>query len=186
MNIYLISDTHFGHDREFIYNPRGFNSVEEMNETIIENWNKTVNQDDIVYHLGDLFNSDNTDFINNIIDRLNCKSISLIKGNHDTMMRLDIYRKIDKIKEIKTADEIYYRDRYFYLSHYPTLTADLTSDPKHCVYNLHGHIHTKKKFYEDRPYMYNVSCDSQNCIPISLDKIMEEIDDEIAECFKYI
>ena len=52
-NIFLTSDLHFGHNKEFIYKVRGFNSIEEMNEAIIERWNSVVNNDDDVYVLGD-------------------------------------------------------------------------------------------------------------------------------------
>ena len=45
--IWLSSDFHFCHDREFIYKPRGFESVEEMNAAIVENWNKNVSNEDI-------------------------------------------------------------------------------------------------------------------------------------------
>ena len=50
--IYFISDTHFNHDREFVYGPRGFKSVKEMNETLIKNWNETVTNEDDIYVLG--------------------------------------------------------------------------------------------------------------------------------------
>ena len=52
--IWIISDTHFNHNKEFLYSPRGFNSVEEMNHAIVTLWNECVNDDDIVYHLGDV------------------------------------------------------------------------------------------------------------------------------------
>ena len=52
--IWLTSDLHLFHNQEFIYKPRGFSSVEEMNEVIEQNWNGLVNDDDEVYILGDL------------------------------------------------------------------------------------------------------------------------------------
>ena len=54
MSIYLTSDLHLNHNKEFVYFPRGFKSVYEMNDTIISNWNKTVSGDDDVYLLGDI------------------------------------------------------------------------------------------------------------------------------------
>ena len=42
MAIFLTSDMHFGHDREFIWKARGYSSVEEMNEDYIEKWNSIV------------------------------------------------------------------------------------------------------------------------------------------------
>ena len=44
--IWLTSDLHFGHDREFIWGPRGFKNVNEMNEAIIKNWNAVVAPED--------------------------------------------------------------------------------------------------------------------------------------------
>ena len=56
--IFLTSDCHFGHKNIIKYEPdsRGqFDSIEEMNETIIQNWNSVVNNEDTVYVLGDFF-----------------------------------------------------------------------------------------------------------------------------------
>ena len=58
-DVFFSSDTHFCHNQPFLYEPRGFQSVEEMNEAIIERWNKVVKQDDVVYHLGDIMLNDN-------------------------------------------------------------------------------------------------------------------------------
>ena len=54
MAIFIVSDLHLGHDKPFIYGARGFESVEEMNETIIRKWNEVVGEEDDVYILGDL------------------------------------------------------------------------------------------------------------------------------------
>ena len=51
--IWFTSDLHFCHDREFIYGPRGFKSVHEMNDAIIKNFNDTVAWDDDLFILGD-------------------------------------------------------------------------------------------------------------------------------------
>ena len=50
---YFTSDTHFGSPRTLELSKRPFNSVREMDRTIISNWNNTVGEEDIVYHLGD-------------------------------------------------------------------------------------------------------------------------------------
>lgn len=52
--IFLTSDLHFLHDREFIWKARGFNSVDEMNEETIRRFNEVVNPEDTVYILGDI------------------------------------------------------------------------------------------------------------------------------------
>ena len=42
--IFVTSDLHFGHDRGFLYEPRGFNSPEEHDKGIIKNLNAHDNQ----------------------------------------------------------------------------------------------------------------------------------------------
>ena len=52
-NIFFTSDTHFSHENIMHFCNRPFKTIEEMNDTLIENWNKVVNKDSIVFHLGD-------------------------------------------------------------------------------------------------------------------------------------
>lgn len=183
--IYFTSDLHFNHDKAFVYKPRGFNSIEEMNETLIKNWNETVKTDDIVYVLGDFFLGSDLDFVTKTLYTLN-GTINLIIGNHDTNAKLNIYRNSQNINSILFADKIKYEDRQFYLSHYPTLTADLQSNPDKAVFNLFGHTHSNKKFFEDRPYMYNVAVDAHNNKPVSLQQIYSDILQEIEKCTSYL
>lgn len=84
--IYFTSDLHFNHNREFLWKERGFSSLKEMNETIIENWNSIVNEDDIVYVLGDVVFGD-LDEGKAYLERLH-GSIKLVLGNHDGNTKL--------------------------------------------------------------------------------------------------
>lgn len=54
MNFY-ISDLHFGHKNAIKFDNRPFSSVEEMNEILVQRWNKVVHPEDTVYVLGDFF-----------------------------------------------------------------------------------------------------------------------------------
>ena len=68
-HVWVTSDTHFNHANIIKYCNRPFSSVEEMNETIIANWNKVVSEDDMVYHLGDFALGDKSlipDFIRSL------------------------------------------------------------------------------------------------------------------------
>ena len=42
MSIYFTSDLHIGHDKDFLYKPRGFNNVWDMDNAIIENITHTL------------------------------------------------------------------------------------------------------------------------------------------------
>ena len=52
-DVFIISDTHFSHDNIIGYSNRPFNNVEEMNETLVRNWNSVVKPTDWVICLGD-------------------------------------------------------------------------------------------------------------------------------------
>ena len=183
--IYFISDTHFNHDKEFIYVPRGFKSITESNETIIRHWNKVVKPNDDIYVLGDFFLGTDLESVKEILSRLKGK-IHLIIGNHDTNAKLGIYRNTPNIVEVVWAKQIEYKGIKFYLSHYPTQTSNLNVAPKQAVYNLFGHTHSKSKFYQERPYMYNVAVDAHNNYPVSITQVMKDIDAKIKDCISFL
>lgn len=179
--IFFTSDLHFNHDREFIYGPRGFKTVEEMNETLIKNWNETVTNEDDIYVLGDFFLGNDMEFVEKTLSRLN-GLIHLVVGNHDTPRKLDFYSGAEYISEIADALRIKYKKREFFLCHYPVLTANLEQDPNRAVINLFGHTHSKDKFYEDRPYMYNVAVDANDNKPVEIEEILTAFNDKVKEC----
>lgn len=185
--IFLTSDAHFGHDREFLWGPRGFKSSKEHDEAIIANWNSVVGPDDVVYHLGDLMLGDN-EWGRECVRRLNGRII-LIRGNHDTDHRwYEFYRTIgDNIFFGGNAEIIRYRKYHFYLSHFPTLTGNLEKESLHqMTLNLFGHTHQKEQFFEDRPYMYNVALDANNNTPVLLDDIIDKMKAKVKECIDFL
>ena len=101
-NIFFTSDTHFNHDREFVYGPRGFKTIQEMNGALIRNWNETVGKDDDIYVLGDFFLGTDYDYINEVLDKLNGR-IHLVVGNHDTPSKITWYTSWNNIVEIADA-----------------------------------------------------------------------------------
>ena len=175
--IFITSDTHFCHDKPFIYEPRGFSSVNEMNEAIIKNWNKVVKPDDIVYHLGDVMLNDDACGIQ-CLRGLNGE-IYILTGNHDTTNRLQKYKNINlNIHLIGYVNIIVYNKYKFYLSHYPTLTSNNDEDKplNRRVINICGHAHTKDKFADwDKGLIYHCELDAHNCVPVLLDDIITDI-----------
>ena len=171
--IWLTSDTHFGHDKDFIWDARGFENIEQHNQEIIKRWNEVVKKDDIVYHLGDVMLGD-LEAGMECLKQLNGQ-IKIVLGNHDTKTRIKAYQELDNVEVLGYATMLKYKKYHFYLSHYPTLTDNMDEDKplKARVLNLYAHTHQKTKFL-DGHLNYHVGIDTHGC-PIKLDNIIEEI-----------
>ena len=163
------------HKAEFLWRPRGFNSVDEMNEAIIENWNSVVKPEDIVYNLGDSIMSDNEKGVE-LYKKLNGTSF-MIWGNHCTDNKKNLLAEHCHIVGGWYAWLIKYNKLSIYMSHYPTLTANY--DEKHFsqhVINLHGHVHSRTPWIDLRnPFMYDVGMDAHKCTPVHIDEIITDI-----------
>lgn len=174
--IFVTSDTHFCHNREFLYGPRGFSTVADMNKAIVSNWNKIVDMEDTVYLLGDVMLNDN-DLGTRLLKNLKGK-IHIILGNHDTAQRIEIYNKCYNVKNVSYAEKLDYNGYHFFLSHYPTLTSnfDYNKPLKSRVISLCGHTHTNDKFADwgEAP-IYHCELDAHNCIPVCIDQIISDI-----------
>ena len=178
---YFIADQHFHHR---ILNEkmdkRGFDSVEEMNEVMIERWNSKVNKNDEVIILGD-FSWGNAQQTKEILDRLKGR-LYLIKGNHDRFLN-DKKFLWDRFLWIKDYAELKDNKRKVILSHYPIACyngqyrRDENGIPK--TYMLHGHIHnTQDQIYLDA---YQDFIQKQNHISIS--GLSETIPCQLINCF---
>lgn len=193
--IFVTSDTHFGHDREFLWGPRGFTNHIDHDNAIIKNWNSVVNPEDTVIHCGDVMLGDN-DYGMNCLRQLN-GTIIIIPGNHDTPARIKLYKALPNVKVLDTGIEelsiaaaayFKYKKYNFYLSHHPTMTSNLEKAPylKMHLINLFGHTHQKEKFYQGMPYMFHVGMDSNNCTPVLLDDAIEMMKTETQKCLEFL
>ena len=186
--IYLTSDWHFNHNREFVFAPRGFQSIEEMNQALIQRHNAIVTPEDDVYVLGDLLlgggNSLNEGLA--LIAQMN-GSLHLLRGNHDTDTRWAAYASLPNVVEQAVALYLPYKKYHFYLSHFPTLTSNLEKETlKQATLNLYGHTHQKTNFFNDMPSMYHCGVDSHNCEPVLLDQIIQDMENEVTKCKSYL
>lgn len=165
-NIYFVSDTHLYHTNIIKYCDRPFNSVEEMNKTIIKNWNDKIKADDIVYHLGDLTLHNNE--VKELVYKLNGK-IYLIRGNHDHKS-ISYYNRCG-ITVMPTQTKL---DKYkIILSHRPLEDNQI---PEGYI-NVHGHIHNHKldeRF--DKKRHLNISVEQTDYKPLSKEELLERID----------
>ena len=172
--IYFTSDCHFNHKNILAYEPvsRPFETIEEMNETIISNWNSVVKPEDTVYVLGDMFMG-MLDSIEPILKRLN-GTVKIIRGNHDTKKRLEEYARLGI--EVKDIDYFVYKGRFFILCHFPMTNEEfirmIVQDNSEVVF-LYGHIHSNApKGYVNGTY--HVGADTNNLTPISIEQIWGE------------
>lgn len=185
--IYTVSDTHFGHNRGFIYEPRGFTSIEEHDSAIIECWNSIVKPEDEVYHLGDvMLGGTNYEYGLNCLKKLNGK-IHIIRGNHDSDARCARYTEYENVIEVLDATYLNYKGYHFYLTHFPCFSGNLHHDSlKKTTCNLSGHTHDKGKFYQDIPFIYNCALDAHNCYPVSIDEIISDMENKVEECKSFL
>ena len=178
-NIYITSDLHFGHDREFIWGARGYKCVEDMNFQQVMKFNSVVTNDDEVWLLGDSMLGDLKEGLY-WLKQLNGK-IHIVLGNHCTSTREAAYKELGW--DVHVAARLKYKKINFYLSHFPTICANLESESLHqTTVNLFGHTHQTVNFYQDNPYMYHVGVDSHNGYPVSLDQVIEDIKTEMNKC----
>ena len=109
--IWITSDLHFNHDKEFLYKPRGFDNIKDMMENVIENWNNIITEDDDVYVLGDLMLNDDCQTLA-LLSKLKGR-IHIILGNHDTIRRQELYTHLSNVVELCYAKPLKYRGFHF-------------------------------------------------------------------------
>ncbi|MGL6185685.1 MAG: metallophosphoesterase family protein [Clostridium chrysemydis] len=160
MKTFVISDLHFGHANIIKMCKRPFKDIDDMDNKLIDNWNKVVGKNDIVYVLGDFsFKGRNLDYY---LDKLNGKII-LIKGNHDKYFRHNKIISIHDYLEIQVDNVLYV------LSHYPmTAWNHAFKDSIH----LYGHVHNTGKDWEfvKLPNAHSVCCEFYDYTPIEITK----------------
>lgn len=175
--IWLTSDLHFCHNREFLFKPRGFNAVWEMNDEIVKRWNEVVAPDDDVYVLGDLMLNDNDEGAR-LIKSLKGK-LHIVLGNHDTDARRALYSDCYNVVEVVDAKRLTYDGYHFFLSHYPCLCANYDDSrplKKQCI-SLCGHSHYRNPFQDmDKGLIYHCELDCNSIQPILINKIIENLE----------
>jgi calcineurin-like phosphoesterase family protein len=173
--IYVTSDTHYAHSNICKATSnwsdksgcRNFPSLEEMNETLIENVNKVVKENDILYHLGDVaFGNPNNSKI--FLESLNCRNIIILIGNHDN---------VNNFKDIKNVSGVYHYLRLslnkqpVVMMHFPIMVWDGNSRGS---WMLHGHCHGS--LTNSIGKMLDVGVDCFNFAPVSFDELKEIMD----------
>ena len=178
--IWFTSDQHLGHNNIIKFCNRPFESVDLMDQTIIDNWNECISKNDIVFTLGDFMWHANTKKIVDIISKLN-GTIYMILGNHDNEDMFNCI-KSDRLKIISDITHLNIKINNekipieICLSHYPLMTW---SGRNRKVYNFHGHTHCRPDdsgYDKDLPYwkgyQIDVGVDNFNYKPVELQSIL--------------
>ena len=149
--VWLCSDSHYGHKnicrgvtswrlpdgRIPIEKTRDFDTIEQMNEAIVDGINSVVGQDDVLIHLGD-FSFGGFENIQKFRDRIICKEIHRILGNHDTHIENNKGDVQELFTSVNHYTRLLYKNKTFVLSHFPISSWD-SLNKGHI--HLHGHVH---------------------------------------------
>lgn len=161
--VWVWSDQHFSHKNIITFSERPYESVEQMNEYLIANYNNCVGENDICIWVGDVGFKGNT-HINELLEQCNGYKI-LIVGNHDFNGKKLRNLKFDETHLIYT---IYYPDVSLVFTHYP-----MDNIPWPWV-NIHGHLHIFPKPDTGHPLHINVNCEVQAYKPRLLEDIVKQ------------
>jgi calcineurin-like phosphoesterase family protein len=163
--IYFTADTHLGHANIIKYCDRPFRDVNEMDDAIIDNINSCVNKDDILYHLGDFAFSSN---IGRYRQRILCRQIHLIRGNHDRYNNCKGH-----FSTIQEYLSVGLKEGTFVLFHYPIAVWDRAH---YNTIHLFGHSHgTHTPWREEHmpnSLSMDVGIDANKFMPLSVDEIV--------------
>ncbi len=170
MGLLFTADTHFGHANIIGLCGRPFKDVYEMDERLIEIWNGTVGNDDIIYHLGD-FAWKSVKRARNILDRLNGRKF-LCRGTHDGR----ILKFAEYFEEIKDSFLIDVNGgQLVFMSH---RLQRVWPESHRGSWHLFGHSHGKLNTYaEQHGKLLDVGVDSHNFRPWSLKEIAQVMAD---------
>ena len=135
MKVFIVSDTHFAHRNmiKYTHRPEGFD------ELIVDNWNKLVDNEDLVIHLGDVCLAGSR-LWDHFVGRLKGRKI-LVRGNHDSKS----YKRYMEIGFDFVCDSFswtIYGKRVLF-THIPVIPLTEGYDV-----NVHGHVHTRKDYKE--------------------------------------
>ena len=151
--VFFTSDTHFNHDKPFIYEARGYKNRYEHNDALIAKINELVRPEDTLIHLGDFCLNITPPEFNEILARINCNNIAYIWGNHNSCIRkhyedaivtqynkdIEVYPyAVGKITYLGYYKEIIVNGHMIVIHHYP---HQIWNQMQKNVWQLSGHSH---------------------------------------------
>lgn len=182
---YFVSDWHFNHKNIIDYCERPFDTVEEMNEAIIERHNARVTDNDTVFCLGDILFG-NKAHAASCISRLNGIKI-LIRGNHDRLS-LEFLREQCGFKEVHSQYILTALPRPILMCHDPVNTLYWSKSIAGSIppLLLNGHIHNIAEYSScdsTKKISINVSVDVTDFYPVTYEELLKREERYKIRCF---
>jgi calcineurin-like phosphoesterase family protein len=161
--LWLTADLHLGHKNIIGYTGRPFDTVEQMDQTLIDNVNARVQKDDRLIIVGDFAFGKPQPYL----EKINCNRISLIPGNHDGRWWKELERStIDLLSPLVTLTDY---PVPIVLCHYPLETWDRR---QYGSRHAHGHVHGRKM--SSVKGRIDVGVDPNNFCPVSVDDFFKK------------
>lgn len=164
--IYYTADPHFGYPEVIQQTGRPFQNIEEMDRTLIENWNRAVTDEDTIYLLGDI-GGHNTPFPAQQLAQLRGHK-HLVRGNHDTGLEQQ-ERLFDYFESVSDLWELEDGGVHIVLCHYPMVHV-------RGGYMIHGHLHDAQKegydILRQLPRVLNAGVDVNRYYPVTLEQLI--------------
>lgn len=170
--LWFISDPHFGHKNIIQYEDRPFKDTEHMDNVIIENYQNTVDENDIVFWLGDMLFC-NTKRMEYITSRLTKGRKILIRGNHDGGISNAKFRRLGF-----DPHRMYQVMNSLILTHEPISEANINilRSETSIRANVHGHVHSQNQHLDPTKYCC-VSVECTDYKPISFSDVLGRLKD---------
>jgi len=180
MTIFFSADSHWNHMNIIKYTSRPFtcdwNGLAEMNQTLIDNWNKVVQPNDTVYHLGDFVfppRMEKEQYVTDLINQLHGE-IHLIPGNHDKKPTLDAFQKHQRTIIEPLYLDIKVNGTNLTLCHF---AMRVWNKSHFGAGHLYGHSHGALQ--EDALSLsFDCGVDSQQFTPMSLEAVVEILEEK--------
>jgi len=166
---FITSDTFFGREQIIKIAKRPFSSIEEMNDTLIANWNNVVSEGDTVYHLGNF--AWNPLIAEHVLKQLN-GNLKFILGEYDDAL-IETFSYFEDISII--SEQIYHdTELKAVLSHWP---LELWQGKKRGVFHFHGATLKSLKTDMSKMNRVNVCIDNWNYTPQNIEDMFSLFED---------
>jgi len=169
---WLVSDPHFDHENIIRYCDRPFETVAEMNDCILSNWNNNIKPDDLVFFLGDMAFGRGSRKPRWWLGELNGRKVYL-KGSHDNGIRSASAGLGDNVLCVADVAILVTDVCSYMLVHDPSNVPDWWRG-----WVVHGHVHDNRPYMDTKTWYrrryVNVSVEVTGYKPITVKQLVAD------------